>query len=128
MKYQYDRKAVKKHSIKPFLNMVSDRNRVIEQAETGIPQTEFNANLLAARLHPEIQYVCVEKIVDHGDAKSFYLVPDQARGTSFSRRWKRQGSKHRHTVAVVCAGGVTPSCSPVKFLSWKMQMEEGWQI
>lgn len=81
MKYNYNRDALKGLSISPFLNMVKDRNKVIEQAEAVIPQTEFNANILAARLHPEVQYVTIREIQDHGDAKTFVLVPDESRGT-----------------------------------------------
>lgn len=81
MKYTYKRDALKDLSIMPFLNMVKDRNKVIDQAEAVIPQTEFNANILAARLHPEVQYVTIHEILDHGDAKTFVLVPDESRGT-----------------------------------------------
>lgn len=81
MKYNYNRDAVKGLSIKPFLNMVKDRNKVIDQAEAVIPQTEFNANILAAKLHPEIQYVTICAIQEHIDAKTFVLAPDVTRGT-----------------------------------------------
>lgn len=81
MKYTYKRDAIKGLSIMPFLNMVKDRNKVIEQAEAVIPQTDFNANILAARLHPESQYVTIREIVDHGDAKTFVFAPDERCGT-----------------------------------------------
>lgn len=81
MKYNYSRDAIKELPIKPFLNMVKDRNKVIAQGEPVLPQTEFNANDLAKRLHPEVQHVVISKITDHGDAKSFTLTPDAAKGT-----------------------------------------------
>lgn len=81
MKYHYKRDAIKPLPIKPFLNMVKDRNQVIERAEAVMPRTEFNANILAAKLHPEIQYVRISDIKDHGDAKTFTLVPDEKKGT-----------------------------------------------
>lgn len=81
MKYQYNRDAVKSLPIRPFLNMVKDRNQVIEQAEAVMPRTEFNANVLAKKLHPEVQHVKISEITDHGDAKSFTLVPDVEKGT-----------------------------------------------
>lgn len=81
MKYTYDRKAIKQFPIKPFLTMVGDRNKVIERADSTLPQTEFSANTLAKRLHPEVQHVLISEITDHGDAKSFRLVPDKKNGT-----------------------------------------------
>lgn len=81
MKYKYKRDAIKSLSIRPFLKMVDDRNKVIEQAEAVMPRTEFNANVLAKKLHPEVQHVRISEITDHGDAKSFTLVPDRERGT-----------------------------------------------
>lgn len=81
MKYNYKRDAIKPLPLKPFLNMVEDRNQVIEQAEAVLPQTEFNANILAAKLHPEIQYVKISEIKDHGGAKTFTLEPDEKKGT-----------------------------------------------
>lgn len=81
MKYNYKRDAIKPLPIKPFLNMVKDRNQVIEQAEAVMPQSEFNANMLAAKLHPEVQYVQISEIKNHGDAKTFTFVPDEKRGT-----------------------------------------------
>ena len=41
----------------------------------------FNANVLAKRLHPAVQHCLIESVTDHGDAKSFVLVPDEAKGT-----------------------------------------------
>lgn len=81
MKYTYNRDAIKSLPIKPFLTMVQDRNKIIENGRAVMPKTEFNANELARRLHPEIQHVKISKITDHGDAKSFTLVPDEAKGT-----------------------------------------------
>jgi len=69
MKYNYNRSTVKGLSVMPFLNMVKDRNKVIDRAQAVIPQTEFNANILAARLHPDAQYVTICAIQDHRAAR-----------------------------------------------------------
>lgn len=43
MKYNYNRSTVKGLSVMPFLNMVKDRNKVIDRAQAVIPQTEFES-------------------------------------------------------------------------------------
>ena len=80
-KYNYDKKALKGLGVGAFLGEVKTRNAHIEAASDELPQSVFNANRLARALHPSAQFAKVGKIVDHGDAKSFTLVPDSERGT-----------------------------------------------
>ena len=81
-KYNYDRKALKGLTPFPFLGEVKTRVKNIEAAEATIPQSVFNANILAKSLHPSVQHVVISGIVDHGDAKSFTLIPDTSKGTT----------------------------------------------
>ena len=81
-KYNYDKKALKGLTPFPFLGEVGTRVKNIEAAEATIPQSIFNANILAKNLHPAVQHCIISKVVDHGDAKSFTLVPDEAKGTT----------------------------------------------
>ena len=81
MKYSYDRAPIKKISLSGFLSMVSVRNKRIAAAPDSLPVSEFNANRLAKSLHPAAQYVKIARVDEHQDAKSFTLVPDEARGT-----------------------------------------------
>ncbi len=80
-KYGYDRKGLKGLTPFPFLGEVKTRTAAIEAAPDTVPNSVFNPNILARRLHPEVQHCLISKVEDHGDAKSFTLVPDTARGT-----------------------------------------------
>ena len=80
-KYNYDKKALKGLTPFPFLGEVKARNAAIEAAPATLPKSVFNANVLAKRLHPAVQHCLIEKVEDHGDAKSFTLIPDRERGT-----------------------------------------------
>lgn len=80
-KYNYDKKVLKGLTPFPFLGEVKERVKHIEEAEATIPKSIYNSNNVAKALHPAYQYVKVEKIIDHGDAKSFILVPDEEKGT-----------------------------------------------
>ena len=80
-KYSYDRKGLRGLTPFPFLGEVKTRLKAIDAAPDTMPQSVFSANILASVLHPAVQYVKVEKIVDHGGAKSFTLVPDTEKGT-----------------------------------------------
>lgn len=81
-KYNYDKKALKGLTPFPFLGEVGTRVKNIEAAPATIPQSLFNPNILAKRLHPAVQHCIIAKVVDHGDAKSFTLVPNAAKGTT----------------------------------------------
>ena len=61
--------------------MVSVRNKRIAAAPDSPPVSEYNANRLAKSLHPEAQYAKIARVDEHRDARSFTLVPDEARGT-----------------------------------------------
>ena len=80
-KYNYSRKGLKGLTPFPFLGEVKTRVKVIQAAPDTIPQSVYNANVLARSLHPAVQHVKIAKVEDHGGAKSFTLVPDKARGT-----------------------------------------------
>lgn len=80
-KYQYDKKALKGLTPFPFLGEVKTRTAAIEAAPATLPKSIYNPNILAQRLHPAVQHCVIEKIEDHGDAKSFTLVPDPENGT-----------------------------------------------
>ena len=80
-KYNYDKKALKGLTPFPFLGEVKARNAAIEAAPAMPPKSIYNANILARRLHPAVQHCLIQKVEDHGDAKSFTLIPDAAKGT-----------------------------------------------
>ena len=80
-KYNYDKKALKGLTPFPFLGEVKARNAAIEAAPATPPKSIYNANILARRLHPAVQHCLIQKVKDHGDAKSFTLIPDAAKGT-----------------------------------------------
>ena len=81
-KYNYSRKGLKGLTPFPFLGEVKTRLKHIEAAPATIPQSIYNANVLAKKLHPAVQHVKIAKVVDHGDAKSFTLVPNTEKGTT----------------------------------------------
>ena len=80
-RYKYSKKGLKGLTPFPFLGEVKTRMKEIEKAPATIPQSIFNPNILGKRLHPAVQHCIVAKVVDHGDAKSFTLVPNEAKGT-----------------------------------------------
>ena len=80
-KYNYDKKALKGLGVGAFLGEVKTRNAVIDAAPDTMPRSIYNVNRLAKALHPDVQFARVAKITDHGDAKSFVLVPNREKGT-----------------------------------------------
>ena len=67
-----------------FTKMTPTRQAKIDAAPaTPVPPTDsYKPNQLANALHPKAQYLKVAKIVDRGgDAKSYYLEADAAKGT-----------------------------------------------
>ncbi len=80
-KYNYDRKGLKGLTPFPFLGEVKTRNAMIEAASDVMPTSIYNPNILAKRLHPAVQHCVIAKVADHGDAKSFTLIPDEEKGT-----------------------------------------------
>ena len=81
-KYNYDKKALKGLGVGKFLGETKLRNKMIKNAPATMPKTWYNPNELAKRLHPEVQYCRIAKVVDHGGAKSFTLVPNEKKGTT----------------------------------------------
>lgn len=80
-KYSYDKKALKGLGVGPFLSEVKTRSKMIESAPDTLPKSWYNPNELAKRLHPAVQHCVIKSVTDHGDAKSFTLIPDAAAGT-----------------------------------------------
>jgi len=74
-KYNYDKNVLKGLSVGPFLKQVKVRNQHIEAASDKLEPFSYAANTLANELHPTVQYVKVEKIIERKDAKSFVLAP-----------------------------------------------------
>lgn len=82
MKYNYDKGILKGLSVKPFLNQVKLRNQKISEAPDDLPVSVFNANRLAASLHPAVQHTKIAKVTDLGAARSYVLTADPEKGTS----------------------------------------------
>ena len=80
MKYGYDKKLLKSLSVGPFLGQVKLREQKIAEASDELPTSIYNANILAKKLHPNVQYAVVSAITEHKDAKSYTLAPDQEKG------------------------------------------------
>lgn len=81
-KYNYDKSALKGLGVGPFLNEVEERNHHIDAADTTPPQSIFNANKIAAKLHPHYQVGRITKIKEHKDAKEFLFEGVKGRGTN----------------------------------------------
>lgn len=68
--------------IKPFLNLIKERQEKFSNAIVTAIIKEYPVNTLARTLHPGKQYVKISKIVDHGQGcKTFTLSADVERGT-----------------------------------------------
>lgn len=81
-KYDYDKSALRGLGVGPFLNEVKVREQHIAEASADEIRTEFNANVIAKKLHPEYQYVKISKVEELlPDAKAFTFVPDKDKGT-----------------------------------------------
>ena len=80
MKYGYDKKLLKSLSVGPFLGQVKLREKMIAEASDVLPTSVYNANILAKKLHPNVQYAVVAAITEHADAKSYTLAPDAEKG------------------------------------------------
>lgn len=80
-KYNYDKKVLSGLGVGAFLGEVGLRQKEIAKGENTIPTSVYNPNVLAAKLHPAVQYGVITSVVDHGDAKSFVIAPDEEKGT-----------------------------------------------
>ena len=68
-----------------FTKMTPNRQAKIEAAPaTALPPTNsYVPNQIANALHPGVQYLKVEKIVEHStDMKTFYFAPNKEKGTN----------------------------------------------
>lgn len=68
-----------------FTKMTPTRQAKIEAAPAKpLPPTDsYKPNELAKALHPDVQYLKVSKVIEHGsDAKSFWLEANPAKGTN----------------------------------------------
>ena len=76
-----------------FTKMTPNRQAKIEAAPaTALPPTNsYVPNKIANALHPSVQYLKVEKIVEHSaDMKTFYFAPNTEKGTT-SLAWFSAG-------------------------------------
>ena len=66
-----------------FTKLNSNRQAKIDEAPaTALPKlNSYAPNKIANALHPKVQYLKVAKIVEHGDAKTFYLEANAEKGT-----------------------------------------------
>ncbi|MFC6260917.1 iron-sulfur cluster-binding domain-containing protein [Levilactobacillus fujinensis] len=66
----------------PLTDLLNERQAHFKAGATTPLPKHYPINDLAAKLHPETQYLRITKVVDHGpNAKSFYLKPNPNRGT-----------------------------------------------
>ena len=66
-KYKYDKKVLKGLTPFPFLGEVKTRTAAIEAAPATLPNSIYNPNILANKLHPAVQHCLIQKVEDHGD-------------------------------------------------------------
>ena len=72
-KYNYDKKALKGLGVGAFLGEVKTREAHIAQGSEELPNPTYNANILAAKLHPGAQKAVIGKVVERDGAKTFVL-------------------------------------------------------
>lgn len=80
-KYNYDKSVLSGLGVGAFLGEVKLREKHIEEADATAPQSIFNANILAKKLHPSHQFAVVKDVKDLGSAKEYTLIPDKDKGT-----------------------------------------------
>ena len=76
-----DRDFLNSIPLEAFDELVPKRRKIIESASDEFPRYEYNANVLAASLHPNVQHVVVSGIKEYNGAKCFTLSPDKEAGT-----------------------------------------------
>ena len=67
--------------IEDFDKLIPTRRQIIEAASDEFPKYEFNANVIAKNLHPQIQHVVVSDVKDLNGAKYITFAPDKEAGT-----------------------------------------------
>lgn len=80
-KYNYDKSKLKGLGVGPFLKEVKTREAEIAKGAETLPNPIYNANILAKKLHPDVQYAVIEEVREEPSAKTFILVPDTEKGT-----------------------------------------------
>ena len=63
-----------------FAQIIPNRRRTIESAPAELPKYEYNANVLARKLHPKIQHVVVSEVRELNGAKLYTLNADPEKG------------------------------------------------
>ena len=64
-----------------FAQIIPNRRRAIESATAEFPRYEYNANILAKKLHPKVQHVIVSDVKELNGAKLYTLRADPEKGT-----------------------------------------------
>ncbi|MBQ6559866.1 MAG: 2Fe-2S iron-sulfur cluster binding domain-containing protein [Erysipelotrichaceae bacterium] len=67
--------------VERFAQIIPSRRRIIENASAEFPKYEYNANILAKKLHPKVQHVVVSDVKKLNGAKLFTLRADPEKGT-----------------------------------------------
>ncbi len=80
-KYNYDPKALKGLGVGPFLNEVKTRDEQIAKGDNSIPTSIYNPNVVSQELHPSVQFGIVNKVIEHKDAKTYVIGPNEGKGT-----------------------------------------------
>ena len=81
-KYNYDKKALKGLGVGAFLNEVKVREEHLSQGENTIPTSIYNPNIVSNELHPAIQFGVIKEIIEHKDAKTYIIGPNEKLGTN----------------------------------------------
>lgn len=105
--YHYNKSSLKGLGVGAFLNEVKVRNAKIEEASEDIPTSLYNANRLASLLHPQKQFCKIAQVIEHKNAKSYVLIPDESKGTT-SLAYFRAG---QYLSVMLDIGGITV-CKP----------------
>nr|AIF26515.1 hypothetical protein [uncultured bacterium fosmid pJB39A3] len=74
-KYDYDKADLKGLGISAFMDQVKTRQKKIEAADAVHPQSVYNANRLAAGLHPDVLIGRISKVMDMGATKNYVIEP-----------------------------------------------------
>ena len=64
-------------SLQRFARIIPTRRRIIESASPELPKYEYNANVLARKLHPKVQHVTVSDIREMPGARLYTLKADE---------------------------------------------------
>ncbi len=63
------------------MKQVQLREQKIAEAPEEMPVSVFNANRLAAALHPDVQHAKISSVAEYPDARTYTLIPDEEAGT-----------------------------------------------